>query len=109
MLTLFEVFDSLTNLNNLTNDVGSRSGRIMNLSNQVVTRDVVAEGKCESQSEMMTATKRCDSRRIDTSNVNFDNDLSMLRIPPFDVLNLELLSVLLWPNCSFKLLRVFKA
>ena len=41
--------------------------------------------------------------------MNFDNDFSMLRIPPFDVLDLEVLSVLFWPDGSFVLLRVFEA
>ena len=86
----------------------------MNLSNQVVTRDVVTIIlKRESQLLTTTTTRKrreeLNSRRIETSNVNFDNDFSMLRIPPFDVPDLELLSVLFWPDGSFVLLRVFEA
>ena len=71
----------------------------MNLSNQIVTRDVVtiilkSKRQLSEDDDDEEEKRESSLRRIETSNVNFDNDFSMLRIPPFDVLDFEVLSVL---------------
>jgi len=85
VLSLFQVLDTWSHLNDFSDDVAARSSRVVNGRDEVVARDVVG--------------------RVESGGVNLDNDLSLLRRPPFDVLHYHLVCVLLKPTESFESLR----